>query len=56
MIPVGEFMPTPKFLPSVPLACFYLNLFKTSTESKPALSAMVLGITSKALANEFKIN
>lgn len=27
-----------------------LNLFKTSTESNPALSAIVLGITSKALA------
>lgn len=51
-IPLLEFTSTPKNLPcpSVSL-CFYLNLFNIKTESKPALSAIVLGITSKALAN-----
>lgn len=34
----------------------YLNLFKTSTESNPALSAIVLGTTSNAFANEVTIN
>lgn len=32
--------------------CIYLNLFKINTESSPALSAIVLGITSRALAKE----
>ena len=47
---------TPKYLP-VPSykLCYYLNLFNTPTESKPALSAIVLGITSKALAKAFII-
>lgn len=37
-------------------ACFCLNLFKISMESKPALSLMILGMHSKALAKEFMIN
>lgn len=50
-IPSLLLTPTPKYfpLPSYKL-CFYLKFVKTATESKPALSAMVLGITSKALA------
>ncbi len=50
--PDSEFTSTPKCLLSAPvLLCFYLNKFKTNTESKPALSAIFLGMTSKALAN-----
>jgi hypothetical protein len=50
-IPVLEFTSTPKNLPlpSYKL-CYYLSLFNTITESRPALSAIVLGITSRALA------
>lgn len=50
-IPEEELTSTPKNcpLPSCKLCC-YLNLFKTKTESNPALSAIVLGMTSKALA------
>lgn len=50
-IPVVAFTSTPIYLPELSVKlCYYLNLFKTATESKPALSAIVLGITSKALA------
>lgn len=51
VIPEVAFTSTPKYLPELSYKlCYYLNLFNTATESKPALSAMVLGITSKALA------
>jgi len=48
-IPYSSFIPTPIHLPSGVL-CFYLNLFKIKIVSNPALSAMFLGITSRALA------
>jgi len=48
---------TPNHLPSAEsVACFYLNLLRISVESNPELSARVLGITSKALANPFTTN
>lgn len=55
-IPVEELTSTPKNLPLPSFKlCYYLNLFKTPTESKPALSAIVLGITSKDLAKALTI-
>lgn len=51
-MPVGPLISTPNHLPSSPpYACFILNLFITSIESRPAFSAIVLGITSNDLAN-----
>jgi len=56
-IPICELTSTPYVFPSSPpTACFYLNLFNTIIESRPALSAIVLGITSKAFANAFMTN
>jgi len=50
-IPDDPLISTPKNLESSSLeACLFLNLFKTAIESNPALSAMVLGITSNDLA------
>lgn len=55
-IPDAPFTSTPNHLPSSPpYACFYLNLFIISIEFKPAFSAIILGITSNALANELTI-
>lgn len=54
-IPLYVVISTPKCLPSDPYACFYLSLFKTSTESIPPLSAITLGITSSALAKALMI-
>lgn len=53
-IPVEPLISTPKNLQSSSLeACLYLNLFKIAIESRPALSAIVLGIISKAFAKAF---
>mmetsp|Transcript_39318 Transcript_39318/g.84176 ORF Transcript_39318/g.84176 Transcript_39318/m.84176 type:complete len:208 (-) Transcript_39318:120-743(-) len=43
-------MSTPKCWPPSARACFCLSLFRTSVESKPALSHSCRGITSSALA------
>lgn len=56
MIPSVSFTLTPKCLPFSSVACLCLNLFKTSTESNPALSAMVLGIHSNAFAKAFTMS
>lgn len=55
-IPDGPLTSTPNhLLSSPPWACFYLNLFIISIELRPAFSAIVLGITSKALAKALMI-
>jgi len=56
MTPSWLFMSTPKYFPLSLIACLCLNLLRTSTESNPALSAMVLGITSNALAKALTIS
>lgn len=50
-IPLAPLISTPKNLLSSSLeACLYLSLFNMAIESRPALSAIVLGIISNALA------
>ena len=50
-------MSTPRYIFSTPpFACLCLNLLIISSESSPALSAIVLGITYKDLANIFMTN
>jgi len=56
-IPKGLWISTPNRWPFwLSIACFYLNLLRTSTESKPALSAIFLGMVSKLLAKALTIS